>query len=63
MKIKVNKEGKKKERRKYKVVKNVNYNRLDQWFPTTAPGTTSAPPAVIKCSPKNLKSATFFAKK
>ena len=29
---------------------------IDQWFPTTAPGTTSAPQAVLKCSPKNLKS-------
>ena len=29
---------------------------MSQWFPTTAPGTTSAPPAALKCSPKNLKS-------
>ena len=35
---------------------------LDQWLPNTYPGTTSAPRAVMKCSPKNLKSAIWFAK-
>ena len=29
---------------------------VDQWFPTSAPGTTSARQAVLKCSLKNLKS-------
>ena len=28
---------------------------LGQWFPTTAPGTTSASQEVLKCAPKNLK--------
>ena len=34
---------------------------VDHWFPTTAPVTTSAPQAVLKCSPKNLKSITCHA--
>ena len=28
---------------------------LNQWFPTTAPGTTSAPQAVLKCSKKKFE--------
>ena len=28
------------------------YLGLDQWFPTDAPGTTSAPSAVLNCSPQ-----------
>ena len=35
---------------------------LNQWFPTTALGTTSAPRAVSKCSPKNLKYTTCYDK-
>ena len=37
-----------------------NQNGIYQWFPTTAPGTTSALQAALKCSPKNLKSTILF---
>ena len=36
-------------------------NSLRQWFPTTAPGTTSASQAFLKCSPKWLKFTTVHA--
>ena len=39
------------------------WHHLEQWFPTTAPGTTSAPRAVLKCSPKNLRFTIGYAKK
>ena len=35
---------------------------LHQWFPTTAPGSTSAPRAALKCSLKILKSTILEAK-
>ena len=36
---------------------------LTQWFPTTAPGTISAPWLVLKCSPKKLIFSIFYAKR
>ena len=36
---------------------------LEQWLPTTAPGTTSAPQVVLKCSPKKLKFSKCNVKK
>ena len=41
-------------------MKNIS---LTQWFPTTATGTTIAPRAFSKCSPKILKYPTCYAEK